>query len=162
MNPALHSHPGTPDQGQQSRAPLGGIMSHCAFRAGCSWAEARHSVKQAELPAASSKGHLTPLFNPLKTTETLKLLNKMFLNVPLKKCSLLVLVCAQVFKKNEALSPSDYALYTPCSAFPWICLMEPSPGSQLKVTPALEARVPSSQPFACLAPLPHPLTQVNF
>lgn len=92
VNQLLHSCPGTPDQGQQSLAPLGrglhpDACSHCAFRAGCSLGRGQAFCKQAELPAASSKGHLTPLFNPLKTTETLKLLNKMFLNVSVKMFS---------------------------------------------------------------------------
>lgn len=114
----LPSCPRTPVQGLGSLAPAQGgdftwdAALHCGLLGlGTCWGETRHPANQLSFQQQDPAWHLMPLLINWKLFWTLKLLNKMFLNVPWK-FSLLILVWFIAFKKNGTHSQLDYALYT--------------------------------------------------
>lgn len=83
------------------------------------------------------------------------------LQVPLKKFSTYSCVVYSIEKERSILTIRLCSVHKWRSAFPQTCLMEPSPGSQLKVISGMEHMFPG-QPSACPASLLHPLHKLTF
>ena len=162
------SCPGTPVQSSGNLVPAQGgdctwDVTHPLRPSGAAYMLGRDKefCKPAGLPAASSCISPHSIVYPLKTIWILKLLNTMFLNVPLKRFSFNSCVLCSISKEWHTPKIRLCSVHKSSSEFPWTCLREPSPGSQLKVTSGTEHSGPG-QPCAGPTTLPPPPDNLTF
>lgn len=169
MDWLLPSCPGTPVQGL-GRKPSGGPgrglhLGRCTplwpSGAGYMLGRDKASCKPAERPAARSSMTPHAIVNQLKTILNSQASEQNVSECSLKNFSTDSCVVYSIYKEWNTFTIRLCSAHKLGSAFPWTCLMEFSPESQLKVTSGTEHTFPG-QPSACPATLPHPTHKLTF